>query len=248
MNDFSCSNCAAPRDIGHVVCGYCRRPYDAATAASAIPCLQCKTLSAEGQPKCVGCGTSIVIGCVFCGALTPHTKSACVACGEVFLGAAERKAEQDADEDDEDEDSWEDGWAWCDKCQGLVYDEDPAGPCAAGGKHDTSDSEAYYLATSPDDCEGESGWLWCKACQGLFRGPDGSGACPATRKGHDGSDSDEYIVSRERDDDYDEDAGGWKHCKRCALMFWGEESGACGAGGKHDQSSKVDYSVAYDDE
>jgi len=38
MTDFSCSNCAAPRDIGHVVCGYCRRPYDAATAASAIPC------------------------------------------------------------------------------------------------------------------------------------------------------------------------------------------------------------------
>ncbi len=249
-----CSHCSAPRKIGHVICSYCRNPYDAAAAASAIPCPKCGVLSADGQQKCVGCSAWIVVSCVFCGAHSPHTKTACLSCGEIFLGAAERKAaaaraaEDDDDEDDDEDDGWEDGWAWCDKCQGLVYDEDPPGPCAAGGAHDTGDSEAYFLSPDGEACDGQSGWRWCKACQGLFHGGPRHGVCPATGGPHDGTASDDYTVTRSVDDDFDEDASGWKHCGKCAVMFWGDKGGACAAGGKHDRSDKTDYSIPYEEE
>jgi LSD1 subclass zinc finger protein len=249
MSTTSCPHCAAPRQAGHVICGYCREPYDAAAAARSIQCARCGTRSAEGQDKCVGCGAWIVVSCLFCGAHSPYTKSACVSCGELFAGSAERKARMEAEQaaahDDDEEDGWEDGWAWCEKCQALVYDEDPAGRCAAGGKHETGDSESYYLCTSPEEADGQGGWRWCKGCQGLFLGGVRAGVCVAGGQ-HDGSESEEYVVSRESDDDYDEDAAGWSQCKRCSAMVWADDEGRCPAGGGH-QVGKTDYSIPYED-
>jgi DNA-directed RNA polymerase subunit RPC12/RpoP len=239
--------------VGHVICVYCRQPYEAASAASAIRCPKCSVMSAEGQDKCVACGTWIVVACVFCGAHSPHTKSACVSCGELFAGAAERKAarEADAEEDDEDEDddsAWESGWAWCGKCQALVYDEDPAGKCAAGGKHDTSDSEGYFLCVDPESIDGQGEWRWCRACQGLFHGGERAGVCAASGAHHDGSDSEEYAIAKTGSDDYDEDEGGWGRCKKCSSLVWAEDGGSCAAGGEHAPKESTDYSVPYEEE
>lgn len=266
MADFVCSHCSAPRQVGHVICAYCRQAYDASVVATAITCPQCRVLSTGDQQKCVGCGAWIVVQCVFCGALSPHHTTACSRCQEPFLGAAERKARADAaaaaasedDADDElDEDGWEEDWAWCSKCEGMVWDSEDGGRCAAGGAHDTSDSEAYYLSVADEEYTGEKGWRWCQNCQALYRGDHAGGVCPAAPKGaasrpHDGSASHEYTISRahgdDEDDDYDDDAGGWKRCRRCASMFWGEKGGACAAGGKHDRGDETDYSIPYEDD
>jgi hypothetical protein len=183
-----------------------------------------------------------------------------VSCGELFAGAAERKARMeaerkarmeaeqaaaDAEDDEEEEEGWEAGWAWCEKCQGLVYDEDPAGRCAAGGKHETGDSESYYLCTSSEEADGQGGWRWCKGCQGLFLGGVRAGVCVAGGQ-HDGSESEEYVVSRDSDDDYEEDEAGWSQCKRCSAMVWADDEGRCPAGGGH-QVGKTDYSIPYED-
>src|SRR5438309_1571597 len=92
MGDFDCSTCGAKRDIGHVICKYCKNPYAPDVLASAVPCPQCRTLSAGDQQKCVACGAWIVVQCVFCGGTSPHTMTTCSHCSEIFLGAAERKA------------------------------------------------------------------------------------------------------------------------------------------------------------
>lgn len=250
MNAALCPTCGANRLPGHVVCKFCSRPYSPELAASAIRCSACGVLSTSDQSKCVGCGGWIVVQCVFCTALSPSTAASCVKCGEVFAGAPERKAardaEADADEEGEDFDGWEDGFVWCSKCQGLVYDEDPAGACAAGGRHETSDSESYALAVDDDEYEGEGGFRWCAKCQCIYKGGPSAGRCAATGGAHDGSESDEYVIAR--DGDYDEELGGWYVCNRCKALHWGEdEEGACAAGGQHDASDSSNYEVWYEE-
>ena len=247
MSDTECGSCGATRKIGHVICQYCKKPYSSEAARTAIACPKCRVLSTSEQQQCVACGTWIVVQCVFCGARSPYTMSACGGCGEIFLGSSERKAQMDAageddDDDDDYEDGWEYGWAWCDKCQAVVYDAEPAGPCAAGGRHDTSDSDDYALNVDDEDYgPTEDGWLWCKHCQCLFHGASSHGVCVGARGGpHDGSDSYDYAMGR---DVPGRDEGGWKWCRKCSVMFWGDEAGACAAGGAHDQSGRAHYSV-----
>ncbi|MFO0550930.1 MAG: hypothetical protein U0271_21245 [Polyangiaceae bacterium] len=247
MGDFNCAHCGAVRKVGHVYCGYCRNPYSAELARTAIPCAHCRTLSTSDQTRCVSCGNWIVVQCVFCGGVSPYTFTACSRCGELFAGAAERKAKRDAhDHDDEEEDDgWEAYWAWCRRCQCLVYDEDPPGPCAAGGAHDTSDSEAYWLCTDKEEIDGQGGFHWCGACQCLYRGAPQSGLCAATRGPHQGS-ADEYFVAR--DGDEDEDYGGWSLCKRCNVLHWSESKGVCAAGGPHDGRGSSNWEVWHEDD
>lgn len=248
MSELHCPHCGATRQLGHVLCGFCKTAYSAEIAKQAIPCPQCRTLSTSDQTKCVGCGGWIVVQCVFCAQLSPHTAPACLSCKEVFAGSAERKARQEAEGDDEDEDEegWEGDWCWCSKCQALVYDEDPPGRCARGGTHDTSDSEDYYLCVDEDEVDGQGNFRWCQQCQCVYRGGERAGVCPATKGPHDGSDSDEYFVSR--DGDEDEDYGGWKVCNKCSTLFWGEDAGACAAGGGHDGKGSSNWEVFHDDE
>jgi hypothetical protein len=250
MNELACPHCGSVRAIGHVTCAFCRNPYSAEAARGAIACPHCRTLSTSDQAKCVGCGAWIVVQCVFCGGLSPYTMAGCVKCGEAFAGAAERKAQRDAaaaaGDDDELEDGWESDWAWCSKCQALVYDDETPGPCARGGGHDTDDSESYWLAVDADDYEGHGGFRWCEKCQCLYRGGPHAGVCAATKGPHDGAESDEYTVAHDGSDD--DDYEGWFVCNRCSVLFWGEEKGACAAGGTHDRKGSANYEVWHEDD
>jgi hypothetical protein len=246
MGEFDCSNCGAKRTVGHVICAYCKSPYAPDLLPEAIPCPRCRVLSTGDQQTCVACGTWIVVQCVFCAATSPHTMTACSHCGEIFLGAAERKArgeyasydeDEDYDEEEEVDTGWEGDWAWCQRCQALVYDAEHGGVCAAGGPHDTSESDAYVLNTGDDSVPGENGWQYCRACQALFYSGNNGGRCPATRGMHDGTDGGDYVMNR----DPDSDEGGWSWCGKCDVMFYDE--GVCAAGGAHEAGSDEEYNV-----
>lgn len=80
-------------------------------------------------------------------------------------------------------------WRWCQKCQGLYFNGNPAaGVCPAGGAHDVTGSGDYVLQTGT--IAGlQDNWRWCIQCQGLFfnGGPQAGpapgriGFCPAWR-------------------------------------------------------------------
>ena len=87
-----CASCGAPDDGELVFCKYCKAPYSAEAARTAVPCPSCRTACRWGKQKCVVCGAWLVVSCVFCGALSPHNVSNCLSCNEAFAGAPQRKA------------------------------------------------------------------------------------------------------------------------------------------------------------
>ena len=96
------------------------------------------------------------------------------------------------------------GWRWCSKCYGMGF-TDPSrqpGVCAAGGRHDHSNSGTYkvepFKAHAPsilqafvDDTE-QGGWAWCHRCEMLGYKLQPS-KCPAGGA-HDFSQSTAYLL------------------------------------------------------
>jgi hypothetical protein len=72
------------------------------------------------------------------------------------------------------------GWAWCAKCGNFVTHS--LGPCAAGGSHDPSKSEAYLAIVTaakwpPNGFPYQDGWLVCDKCQSIYYSLADGGTC-----------------------------------------------------------------------
>jgi hypothetical protein len=91
----ACASCGAPDSGEFVFCKFCKSPYNAEAARTAIPCPSCKTACRWGKQKCGACQAWLVVSCVFCGSLSPHNVSNCLQCNEAFAGAPQRKAQMD---------------------------------------------------------------------------------------------------------------------------------------------------------
>jgi hypothetical protein len=92
-----CPKCGAPQQQGYVICSFCKNAYSEEALRSAIPCPQCRELSAWGNMKCVRCHVWLVVQCLFCANVSPYTVPACLSCNEAFQGMAQRKAARDAE-------------------------------------------------------------------------------------------------------------------------------------------------------
>lgn len=90
-----CASCGAPDAGEFVFCKFCKNPYNAEAARTAIPCPSCKTACRWGKQKCGACQAWLVVSCVFCGSLSPHNVSNCLQCNEAFAGAPQRKAQME---------------------------------------------------------------------------------------------------------------------------------------------------------
>lgn len=142
----------------------------------------------------------------------------------------------------EDHPESERGWRACGRCQCLCSINNPRHDCFAGGEHDFSSSFAYSVPVVPSGTQ--EFWAWCERCQSLFRG-EGEGIC------HDGQ---AHSVSRS--DSYSlvygavtaDLQGDWHACLRCGTLVHASlASGPCYAGGTHDLSGALTYSVFTND-
>lgn len=93
----------------------------------------------------------------------------------------------------------QDNWKWCKKCS-ILYLDQGARVCPAGGSHDASGSANYAIAYGavPDgSVRGfgvtDSNWRWCSKCAALHYGA-GDNTCPAGGQ-HDNSGSANYWLS-----------------------------------------------------
>jgi hypothetical protein len=135
-------------------------------------------------------------------------------------------------------------WAWCNKCQSLAFWDQsrPPGACAAGGRHDHSQS-SLYVARFEQQAPGEQGWRWCSKCECLARldGPT-PGPCAAGGQ-HNYGTSGAYVVATAATP---ATQGQWRHCTRCTVLVFGggPSTAPCPAGGQHQLAG--DYYVGVD--
>jgi hypothetical protein len=152
------------------------------------------------------------------------------------------------------------GWRWCDKCQGMFFNDNPSkGVCPADGNaHDASHSGRYMMIRGETEAPEPSGpetfgnvgqqgdWRWCSKCQGLFfAGHSVHGVCPADRQQHSTAGSGHYAMSN----------GGnqhnWRWCHKCeGLFFDGNASkGVCPRDLQaHDGSESRNYGMFFETE
>ena len=135
-------------------------------------------------------------------------------------------------------------WRWCKKCECLAFaGHATPGKCAAGGKHNHSESGNYALIHNAPGVPGQDNWRWCKKCECLaFAGHPQPGKCPAGGK-HNHSESGNYTLLNNAPQ-----APGqknWRWCKKCeCLAFAGHATpGKCPAGGTHDHSGSGNYTL-----
>lgn len=134
-------------------------------------------------------------------------------------------------------------WRWCNKCEGLAYGGNPAGPCPAGTTHDFSTSSDYRLAINMPTFPGQNNWRWCKKCGGLAYAGNGPGPCPAG-KAHDHSESADYRLAFGKVGFPGQN--NWKWCNKCqGLAFAGDPKGlgSCPAGDNHTHVGSGDYTL-----
>jgi len=128
-------------------------------------------------------------------------------------------------------------WRWCNKCQGLWFGGNPAGPCPGGGNHVKTGSGNYSLVRATS-APGQSNWRWCSKCQGLWFGGNPAGPCPAGGK-HIKTGSGNYTISNQAG------AGqqGWRWCNKCQGMWFSlnNTSGKCPSGGGHSKVGSGNY-------
>ena len=68
-------------------------------------------------------------------------------------------------------------WRWCNKCQGIWYQDLGVSVCPADGKaHSLSGSGDYSIEVNPQDMQ--KNWHKCVRCQSIFLAANGPGVCP----------------------------------------------------------------------
>lgn len=91
---------------------------------------------------------------------------------------------------------------------------------------------------------GQRNWRLCRTCQGLFfAGNNSLGICPANPKGHDGSQSRNYVLSHNQGNGQ----ANWSWCLKCqGLYFAGHpgSAGICPDGGIHNGRRSGNYILA----
>jgi hypothetical protein len=137
-------------------------------------------------------------------------------------------------------------WRHCRKCEGLFYaGYGGVNACPAGGRHDETGSGDYGLAKDTGG-KGQDRWRWCSKCQGLAY--NGFSVCAAggshmLTSNHDYSW--DYSVEMNNPNFPGQDR--WKFCHKCfGLAYSGFGDGRCAAGGGHDVSGPVNYSLLHD--
>ena len=175
--------------------------------------------------------------CPKCGAPVTVGLTQCTFCKAVFTNdVAETEEAGDAD-------GLESGWRFCTKCDALWAESDKGvGPCAGGGVHVGDEDSWYVLSVDDEDFGGDEGWEWCARCNCLFSSETG-GVCAAGGK-HDGTESGDYRVACELEDD-DAEEEGWRWCSKCHVMFFDEGDKPCAAGGLHDEGDD-EYVLTFD--
>jgi hypothetical protein len=136
----------------------------------------------------------------------------------------------------------QDGWRRCGRCGSLYWNHDSRGRCRAGGPHQPDGGAELALPrrVNVDNPKRTSGWRFCVNCAGLVWtggfvvGPHD--VCFKTHGKH-------VTVGLDFALDHDispsgERQGNWRHCARCAALFWGGgrgegTAGTCPAGGAH---------------
>jgi len=132
-------------------------------------------------------------------------------------------------------------WRWCNKCQGLQFGGNPAGPCPAGGKHVKAGSGNYSLAHNSPLAPGQADWRWCSKCQGLHFGGNPPGSCPAGGK-HIKTGSGNYTLAH--NSPAAPGQANWRWCSKCqGLHFGGNPPGPCPAGGTHIKAGSGNYTL-----
>jgi hypothetical protein len=142
---------------------------------------------------------------------------------------------------------YQDGWRCCQKCSGLFYgfrlQRDPdEGHCAAGDKHDSTNSKDYMVPFSDAGPGMQMGWRYCQKCQGLFYSDHPTqGACPCGGQHDHANRSLSYDMFLEGPPGMET---GWRWCAKCEGLFnSGNEQSACPTGGKHDGSGSGAYAM-----
>lgn len=138
----------------------------------------------------------------------------------------------------------QEGWRWCRKCQIMFFAQDRAGGfgvCPAGGRHDPSASDYYYLRMEPEIAGvQQGGWSWCMKCMGLYGSVGANmGACPAGGSHNNFSGAYAAVLGEEGPGQQ----GGWRWCRKCMGMFYGRAGGGvCPADrSPHDGSPSLHY-------
>jgi hypothetical protein len=128
--------------------------------------------------------------------------------------------------------SQQSGWIACDKCSNLAFGDGPgAGPCAAGGQHDSSGNFEFVLAVS--GTVGEQQWGQCNKCEVLVQGST-PGVC-AGGGDHSYSPYLGYLLPTGVSTGPNEQ-GNWFACGKCAgvaLIPDAVSAGTCPAGAGH---------------
>jgi hypothetical protein len=142
---------------------------------------------------------------------------------------------------------YQDGWRCCQKCSGLFYglrlQRDPdEGHCAAGDKHDSTNSKDYMVPFGDAGPGMQTGWRYCQRCQGLFYVDNPTqGACPCGGQHDHANRSALYDMSLEGPPGMET---GWRWCAKCEGLFnSGNQESICATGGKHDGSSSAKYAM-----
>jgi len=131
-------------------------------------------------------------------------------------------------------------WRLCGACMGLFFDgHSSKGTCPKGGPHRFAVSPNFWLT---DGGAGQSNWRWCRACEGLFfAGNNTLGVCPANPKGHDGSQSGNYVLTHNSGPGQQ---ANWRWCRACQGLFFAGAGtlGSCPVNPSgHDRSQSGNY-------
>ena len=142
---------------------------------------------------------------------------------------------------------YQDGWRCCQKCSGLFYglrlQRDPdEGHCAAGDKHDSTNSKNYMVPFGDAGPGMQTDWRYCQRCQGLFYVDNPTqGACPCGGQHDHANRSALYDMSLEGPPGMET---GWRWCAKCEGLFnSGNQESVCPTGGKHDGRGSSAYAI-----
>jgi hypothetical protein len=108
----------------------------------------------------------------------------------------------------------------------------------------SDDAVVIHDLRTPYTVGHQDNWKWCKKCEGLAYGGFAPGPCPAGGR-HDHIDSGIYgLMYAPSSFTSDPRQNNWRWCRNCqGLAYNGFGPGRCPAGGVHDHSASLDYSL-----
>jgi hypothetical protein len=139
----------------------------------------------------------------------------------------------------------ESGWKWCKKCYTLAYNAAGQGPgwCAAGDKHDHSESGTYVLPIDAEASAAQLRWYHCSKCSAMnYRSANRSpGTCSADRGVHDDEEQQQFLFAH---DTTAVPGAGFRWCNKCECLVLSSGAAApCAKGDNHVTTAGASYVV-----